>query len=82
MGSMDHDRGDHLLIKNGRHCEPNCNCQTQYNQITGLASSIDHLYYLVCMCKVNILKDRGGHFEIPNGCIKLHDPDCYHINML
>ena len=34
------------------------------------------------MCKVAILKDRGGHFEIQNGGIKLHDPDCYHINML
>ena len=53
--------------------------------MTGLASIIDHLYYLVwhtMMCKVTILKDRGGHFEIQNGGIKLHDPDCYHINML
>ena len=33
------------------------------------------------MCKVTVLKDRGGHFEIQNGGIKLHDPDRYHINM-
>ena len=32
------------------------------------------------MCKVTILKDRGDHFEIQDGGIKLHDPDCYHIN--
>ena len=43
---------------------------------------IDHLYYLVWytrMCKVTILKDRGGHFESQNGGIKLHDPDCARI---
>ena len=34
------------------------------------------------LCKLSILKDSGGHFEIQNGGIKLHDPDCYHINML
>ena len=85
MSSMDHDRGGHFLIQDGRYCEPNCNCQTQYHPITGLASIIDHLYYLVwhtMLCKVSILKDYGGHFEIQNGGIKLHDPDCYHINML
>ena len=27
-------------------------------------------------------QDRGGHFEIQNGSIKLQDPDCYHTNML
>ena len=32
------------------------------------------------MCKVYILKARGVHFEIQNGGIKLHDPDCHHIN--
>ena len=26
------------------------------------------------------MKDRGGHFDIQNVVIKLHDPDCYHIN--
>ena len=34
------------------------------------------------MCKGNILKDHGGHSEIQNGGIKLHDPDCYHISIL
>ena len=27
-------------------------------------------------------QDGGCHFEIPNGGIKLQDPDCYHTNML
>ena len=27
-------------------------------------------------------QDRGVHFEIKNGGIKLQDPDCYHTNML
>ena len=27
-------------------------------------------------------QDRVGHFEIQNGGIKLHDPDCYHTNMM
>ena len=27
-------------------------------------------------------QDRGGHFKIQHGGIKLQDPDCYHTNML